>query len=109
MAALTEGIHVATMGGLSQAAVLGFGGVRADCPALRLEPRLPSTWRRLAFPLRWRETTIRIDARPKELRLLLDGPAPVALAGGPARALGAARYRATAHVGGWSALREERP
>ncbi len=105
----TQGIHIATMGGLWQAAVLGFGGVRVEGGALRLDPRLPSAWRRLAFPLRWRETTLRVDVRPTELNLLLDGPATVALAGGPTRALGAGRYHATVRAGDWSTLREERP
>ena len=109
MGSTAQGIHIATMGGLWQAAVLGFGGVHADGGALRLEPRLPPAWRRLAFPLRWRDTTVRVDARPDELVLVLDGPARLALGGAPARDVGAGRYRATARAGGWSALREERP
>jgi len=104
-----QGIHIAAMGALWQAAVLGFGGVQPDGEALRLEPRLPSAWRRLAFPVRWRGTTVRVDARPNELLLLLDGPARLALGGAPARDLEAGRYRATARGSHWSALREERP
>jgi kojibiose phosphorylase len=102
-----QGIHIATMGGLWQATVLGFGGVRLDRGVIRLAPRLPSAWRRLAFPIRWHGKMIFIDVRPTELRVRLDGTTVVALADGPAQTLRAGNYRASVQRGGWSALREE--
>ena len=36
-----QGVHVATMGGLWQAAVMGFGGLRSSRTALHLDPTLP--------------------------------------------------------------------
>ena len=48
------GIHTAAMGGLWQAAVLGFAGLRLarDGPVLR--PCLPPGWRSLSMRLQWR-------------------------------------------------------
>jgi trehalose/maltose hydrolase-like predicted phosphorylase len=99
------GVHVATMGGLWQAAVFGFGGVRADGDALRLDPCLPAPWDGLAFPVRWRGTRVRVELTPQALHLDLDGPASVGLATSPAVELGAGRFVASREGDGWSALR----
>ena len=45
-----QGVHVATMGGLWQAAVMGFGGLRSSRTALHLDPMLPQAWHSLAVP-----------------------------------------------------------
>jgi kojibiose phosphorylase len=44
-----DGIHGASAGGLWQAAVLGFAGVTVTTAGVQTRPRLPATWRRLAF------------------------------------------------------------
>jgi len=63
------GLHLATMGGLWQALVFGFAGVRPRGDALVVDPRLPPEWPALevrlcfrGFPLR-----LRIDADGVEL------------------------------------------
>ncbi|MGC9399505.1 MAG: glycoside hydrolase family 65 protein [Anaerolineae bacterium] len=61
-----EGIHAASAGGLWQAAVFGFGGVRLTAEGLTAEPRLPPTWTRLAFRLRYRGTWHEFDFREGE-------------------------------------------
>ncbi len=49
------GVHAAALGGVWQAAVNGFGGVRlADTGVLRISPRLPAPWTGMTFPLIWR-------------------------------------------------------
>lgn len=48
------GIHAASFGGIWQCAVYGFGGVRMLDGKLRIEPRLPEKWNRLAFTLIWK-------------------------------------------------------
>lgn len=45
------GVHAAALGGLWQAAVLGFGGLRLTEAGAVLEPHLPSSWRRLEIDL----------------------------------------------------------
>ncbi|MDQ4070106.1 MAG: glycoside hydrolase family 65 [Actinomycetota bacterium] len=98
-----DGVHIATMGGLWQAAVFGFGGVRADGDAVRIAPRLPPGWQKLAFPVRWRGTRIAVHVGDRLLELDLDGPAMVAVGDHPPVRLGSGRFVARRDDGGWSA------
>jgi trehalose/maltose hydrolase-like predicted phosphorylase len=56
------GLHLATMGGLWQALVMGFAGVRPDGDALVVDPRLPEAWNGLDLRLRFRGVPLRIRA-----------------------------------------------
>ncbi len=49
-----EGIHAATLGGLWQAAVFGFGGIRLTDEGPIANPRLPAGWKRLKFRIQYR-------------------------------------------------------
>jgi trehalose/maltose hydrolase-like predicted phosphorylase len=49
-----EGIHAATAGGLWQAAVFGFAGLRLSGEGYTVDPHLPAHWRRLSFSFRCR-------------------------------------------------------
>lgn len=104
-----DGLHLATMGGLWQAAVMGFGGLRPDGESLRVDPRLPPTWRRLAFPVRWRRTRLYVDASPDRLVLSPDGPLSIAVGAGSPRRLGPGVYVARRRGRRWSRLEEVRP
>jgi trehalose/maltose hydrolase-like predicted phosphorylase len=57
------GLHVATMGGLWQALVFGFAGVRPRGDVLVVDPRLPPDWGALALRLRFhgRALALRIE------------------------------------------------
>lgn len=55
------GVHIATLGGLWQAAVLGFGGLSLAANGLRLDPHLPRAWHALRFPVQWRGRLARIE------------------------------------------------
>jgi trehalose/maltose hydrolase-like predicted phosphorylase len=90
------------MGGLWQAAVFGFGGVRADGAAVRIDPRLPPAWAGLTFPVQWRGTRISVAVHPESMELDLDGPALVAVGAGPARSLDTGRFVAVRRGDGWS-------
>ena len=57
------GLHMATMGGLWQAAVMGFCGVMRRGEALRLDPQLPEAWKRVRLPLRFRGAHLSLDLR----------------------------------------------
>jgi beta-phosphoglucomutase family hydrolase len=48
------GVHAAALGGLWQAAVFGFAGLRLDDDGPRLDPKLPRGWKELSFRVRWR-------------------------------------------------------
>jgi trehalose/maltose hydrolase-like predicted phosphorylase len=60
------GVHLATMGGLWQALVFGFGGIRPRADVLLVDPRLPKDWNALELSLRFR-------GRPLRLRIDRDG------------------------------------
>ncbi len=44
-----DGIHAASTGGIWQAAVFGFGGLRVDGSEWTISPRLPKHWKHLSF------------------------------------------------------------
>jgi kojibiose phosphorylase len=99
-----QGVHMATMGGLWQAAVFGFGGLRADGDGLRIDPRVASSWGGLAFSVRWRGTRVGVDIGPDAMTVDLDGPVLLAAGTEPARRLEGGRLVARRQGGGWSRL-----
>lgn len=60
-----HGIHAASAGGLWQATVFGFAGLRLTQDGYLLNPRMPSHWKRLAFRIKQRGEWQQIDIRPK--------------------------------------------
>jgi len=60
------GLHMATMGGLWQAAVMGFCGIMRRGEALRLDPQLPKAWKRVRMPLRFRGARLGLDVRARK-------------------------------------------
>jgi len=64
------GVHGAALGGLWQAAVFGFAGLRFGERGPELEPHLPPGWRALRFPICWRGRRFRVSTdgatRPEE-------------------------------------------
>jgi kojibiose phosphorylase len=60
-----DGIHAASAGGLWQALVFGFAGLRIEDDGYSIKPRLPSHWTRLAFKFchwgEWHEVEIKPD------------------------------------------------
>ncbi len=55
-----HGIHAASLGGIWQIIVCGFGGVRMVGGKLRLAPNLPKDIDELEFPLNWKAATLQI-------------------------------------------------
>jgi kojibiose phosphorylase len=58
-----DGIHGASAGGLWQALVFGFAGLRFDGEAVTTDARLPERWRRLAFSIVHRGRVVQVDLR----------------------------------------------
>ena len=56
------GLHLATMGGLWQALVYGFAGIRPHGDCLIVDPRLPPEWPAL-------EVALRLEGRPVRVRI----------------------------------------
>jgi trehalose/maltose hydrolase-like predicted phosphorylase len=55
-----SGLHLATMGGLWQALVFGFAGIRPHGNVLAVDPRLPPEWGALELNLCFRGSPLRI-------------------------------------------------
>jgi trehalose/maltose hydrolase-like predicted phosphorylase len=107
------GVHIAALGGLWQAAVLGCAGMALRPDGLAFAPHLPDAWRQLRFPVRWRgrALTMTLSQEPRTVALELMGSEPmtVAIVGGPqVAAVPGHRYRVSWESGGWQAWQEVR-
>ncbi len=58
-----DGIHAASAGGVWQALVFGFAGLRQEQGTFTLKPQLPQHWQRIAFNFRYRGAEKRVDIR----------------------------------------------
>jgi alpha,alpha-trehalose phosphorylase len=58
---VVDGVHIASTGGVWMALAYGFGGLRDFGGELAFSPRLPSTWDRLAFSLRFRGRQLGVE------------------------------------------------
>ncbi|MGE5358752.1 MAG: glycoside hydrolase family 65 protein [Bacteroidales bacterium] len=69
------GVHIAALGGLWLAAVLGVGGLRAREDGLVLDPHLPRGWAALSFNVQWhgRRVRVSIDRATDAVTLALVG------------------------------------
>ena len=61
------GIHAASIAGIWQSVVFGFGGVRMLHGSLRICPALPDQWKRLDFSIYWHGQKLHIMADHEEL------------------------------------------
>ncbi|TVP62152.1 MAG: beta-phosphoglucomutase [Nodularia sp. (in: Bacteria)] len=62
-----DGIHGANAGGIWQAVVFGFGGIKLRDSRPVANPHLPKGWTRLKFKLHWRGQWHEFDLRPKQI------------------------------------------
>lgn len=60
-----EGIHAASAGGIWQAIVFGFAGIRFNELDPTAHPNLPAHWTRLKFRLTWRNQAYEFDLTPE--------------------------------------------
>ncbi len=57
----SDGVHVASTGGVWNALVYGFGGMRDHNGSITFDPRLPEDWERLVFRVSLRGTRVRVE------------------------------------------------
>ena len=74
MRSSNAGIHSASMGGVWQSAVLGFGGVRIVGGDLRIAPSLPEEWSQLDFNIVWRGTPLHVTVDHEQVTVTSNGP-----------------------------------
>ena len=81
------GVHLAALGSLWQAVVLGVGGVRGapdDVEAVVIEPNLLPSFRALGFPFAWRGRLLRVDLEAGAIEASVEGETPLTIrAAGP--------------------------
>jgi trehalose/maltose hydrolase-like predicted phosphorylase len=98
------GLHLATMGSLWQAIVLGFGGVRARDGALEADPHVPEAWGTVEIRLRFRGSRVVISASARELAMTADPPVRVRVEASAPLEVGPAGRRWKRGVASWEAM-----
>ncbi|MET0735708.1 MAG: glycosyl hydrolase family 65 protein [Microbacterium sp.] len=73
----SDGVHVASAGGVWTALVSGFGGMRDHFGELSFDPRLPADWPELQFVLHWHGTRLLVTVVRDEMRIEASGGDPV--------------------------------
>ncbi len=77
-----DGLHVASTGGVWNALVSGFGGMRDHGGELSFDPRLPASWPGLRFRLCWRGAPLLVDLTQEQIRFTVaEGEVPVTVRG----------------------------
>jgi trehalose/maltose hydrolase-like predicted phosphorylase len=101
----SEGLHMATQGGLWQAVVLGCAGARAlEDGSFRLEPRLPPRWERLRFRWIHRGTPLTVTVSADELLVEAgEGSASITAPGWSGEVRAGEPLRLARGAGGWRA------
>jgi trehalose/maltose hydrolase-like predicted phosphorylase len=87
------GVHIAAMGSVWQALVLGFGGARPRDEVLELDPRLPDGWELLELRLRFQTAQLRARVRPHAVEVSSDGQTRVSVAGADPVTVGPSGHR----------------
>ncbi|HVT75861.1 MAG TPA: HAD-IA family hydrolase, partial [Acidimicrobiales bacterium] len=75
------GLHLATFGGLWQAVVAGFAGVRCVDGGVHVDPALPTRWTRLRVRVRFHGVGVRLDVTHDRVTVETDGPLPLVVHG----------------------------
>lgn len=74
----SDGVHVASTGGVWSALVYGFGGMRDAQGRLTFDPRLPKGWPELTYRMQWHGSKLIVRVRQTSMSVEVDGP-PVEL------------------------------
>ena len=74
---VSDGVHIASTGGVWMTLVFGFAGVRDFDGELSVDPHLPESWRRLEVPVRFQDRQISIALTHDEERYSLEEGEPL--------------------------------
>lgn len=69
----SDGVHVASAGGIWSSLVFGFGGFRDHDGRFTFDPRLPKQWSSLTFRLTIEGVRTRVTVRPDAIEFALEG------------------------------------
>lgn len=73
------GVHSASLGGVWESTVMGFGGVRIHNGLLRIAPKLPDAWSSMCFPLCYLGCRLKVTAGQQKVQVENQGGKDVAL------------------------------
>ena len=73
-----HGIHAASLGGIWQIIVCGFGGIRMVGGKLRIEPKLPKEITQMTFPIYWKGNLLEIQVNHELLKVKNKGTETIA-------------------------------
>jgi alpha,alpha-trehalose phosphorylase len=68
----SDGVHVASTGGVWNALVYGFGGMRDYQGRITFDPRLPEHWRELIFRVTLRGARVRVNLTADEITFTVE-------------------------------------
>ncbi|EFQ84636.1 glycosyl hydrolase family 65 central catalytic domain protein [Aeromicrobium marinum DSM 15272] len=68
----TDGVHVASTGGVWSALVNGFGGFRDHGGEFSIDPRLPESWTSLTYRITLAGTRVRVTVTPDAVQLQVE-------------------------------------
>ncbi|MCC7076151.1 MAG: glycoside hydrolase family 65 protein [Acidimicrobiia bacterium] len=71
------GVHTATMGGVWQALVYGFAGIRVEGEGLRVDPCLPPQWTDLEVRCVFRGSRIAVRIAAGSMHVTAEAPVPI--------------------------------
>ena len=68
-----HGIHAASLGGIWQILVCGFGGVRMLDGKLRINPKLPPQIKEITYPINWKGNYLKIKVSEEKITITNTG------------------------------------
>ena len=74
-----DGVHIASTGGVWNALIYGFAGLRDHHGRVTFDPRLPADWPGMRFPLRIRGSRLRVHLVADSISFEVDEGGPVEL------------------------------
>jgi alpha,alpha-trehalose phosphorylase len=77
----TDGVHMASAGGVWMALIYGFAGMRDMRGAVSFDPRMPAEWTSMSFKLGIRGATLSVSLRHESITLVSDQPIEVIVRG----------------------------
>jgi alpha,alpha-trehalose phosphorylase len=82
----SDGMHIASAGGVWTILAFGFGGMRDHGGRLSFDPRLPLTWSTLTFRVLWRGSRLLVTLTEDQLSITVvetgeDGQVPITVRG----------------------------